>query len=511
MKTTGLYYYLQIPMDLTIIALLHVFLQPSLAALFTVEAEQTSYMSEYGGNVVLGCKFSSQPENPQNGLKVIWHWMTSNPQEVMRLEDSVESFASPKYHGRVKLLSDELKNGWAKLQISDLRITDSGSYQCFIQTTEGHDYKTISLSVGAPYKSITKRIETTAEGDKVVLTCQSEGYPESVVVWQNGNLQEHHPNTTTKPAPDNLFKVTSHIEVSSTEKNNYTCNFTKDGYSATFHIPDEILSPHGKNDVLIPVLCIGFLLAALGLGMVTYKHKKGSRSPSTRNCLVDDGENSTSATACLKRDKERELEEIVITEEENLRSHLKARYSEFSLTTKVRCDCDNFAAEELPHRLQNNEGLHVRLQDLLPKAGKVLLLEGPSSSGKTTVANILLSSWTDGAPKFFDGSFLDLLLYVNCSALRGDLFEEARTQLSLIDKVSAEELRTALAKSDKTLLLLDGYKEGNHFSDETLRRFLSDRGSCRVLVTSCPGDCPVLKQTLTTEGTLKLHMQSGKY
>lgn len=100
---------------------------------------------------------------------------------------------------------------------------------------------------------------------------------------------------------------------------------------------------------------------------------------------------------------------------------------------------------------------------------------------------------------------------MNCSALRGDLFEEARTQLSLIDKVSAEELRTALAKSDKTLLLLDGYKEGNHFSDETLRRFLSDRGSCRVLVTSCPGDCPVLKQTLTTEGTLKLHMQSGKY
>lgn len=38
---------------------------------------------------------------------------------------------------------------------------------------------------------------------------------------------------------------------------------------------DETLSPHGKNDVLIPVLCIGFLLAALGLGMVTYKHKKG--------------------------------------------------------------------------------------------------------------------------------------------------------------------------------------------------------------------------------------------
>lgn len=33
------------------------------------------------------------------------------------------------------------------LQISDLRITDSGTYQCLVQTTEGTDYKTITLSV----------------------------------------------------------------------------------------------------------------------------------------------------------------------------------------------------------------------------------------------------------------------------------------------------------------------------------------------------------------------------
>ncbi|MEQ2299371.1 hypothetical protein AMECASPLE_014440 [Ameca splendens] len=450
--------------------------------------------------------------NTHRDLKVIWHLMVTNQhQEVIRIENNLENIASPKYRGRVKLLTDELKNGWAKLQISDLRISDSGTYQCLVQTAEGSDYKTITLSVRAPYNSVSKKIERTAEGDKVVLTCKSEGYPQSPVVWHDGHLQRHSPNTTATTTPDSLFRVTSQIEVSSSEKNNYTCNFTKDGYSATFHIPDDIRHPPGKNDALITVLCLGIILTAIGLGVVTYRRRKGPRAPRTRICLIDDGEKSMSATPCLHRDKGSGLEDTVIAEVENLRSHLKAYYSEFFLTTKTRHHCDSFAAEELPPRLQNNEGLPVRLQGLLPNAGEILLLEGPPRSGKTTVANILLSSWTDAASKFFDASILDLFMYVNCSTVKADLFQEATSQLSLSEKISAEELRTVLSQSNKTLLLLDGYKEGNHCFDETLRRFLSERGACRILVTSCLGDCPVLKQTLKTEGTLKLQIQSAKY
>lgn len=89
-----------------------------LAALFTVEAEHTSYNSEYGGNVVMGCRFSSKPANSQNDLKVIWHWMDGSPdQEVIRLVGNLESSSSSKFKGRVKLLTDELKNSWAKIQV----------------------------------------------------------------------------------------------------------------------------------------------------------------------------------------------------------------------------------------------------------------------------------------------------------------------------------------------------------------------------------------------------------
>uniref|UniRef100_A0A3B3TS16 Ig-like domain-containing protein n=1 Tax=Poecilia latipinna TaxID=48699 RepID=A0A3B3TS16_9TELE len=262
-------------MDLVIIValvVLQVSLQPSLAALFTVEAEHTSYNSEYGGSVVMGCRFSSKPANPQNDLKVIWHLMDAGPdQEVIRLVNNLESSVSSKFKGRVKLLTDELKNSWAKIQVFLLFYYLFTSYELYKHT--GVDQMRCSLT---PYHSISKQIERTAEGDKVVLTCQSEGYPMSPVVWQDEHLQSYISNTTTTTTPDGLIKVVSQIEVSSSEKIKYTCNFTKDHSSATFHIPDDIPPRQGENDILIVVLCLGLVLTATGLGVVIYRRRKGN-------------------------------------------------------------------------------------------------------------------------------------------------------------------------------------------------------------------------------------------
>ncbi|KAM4528083.1 uncharacterized protein PAE49_000042 isoform 2-T2 [Odontesthes bonariensis] len=506
-------------MDLTLLVFLQVMLQPSLSVLFTVEAEQTMYKSEFGGNVVMGCRFSLKPSRPNSDLKVTWHWTTAAPfQEVIRIDNGAEHSTSQKYQGRVRLLTDELKDGWAKLEMSNLRMSDSGTYQCLVQTAEGTDYKTITLSVGAPYKSVTKRIETTPSGDKVLLTCQSEGYPQSSVVWSDGHMQRYSPNTSAVTTPDQLFKITSQIRVSSSEKNNYTCNFTSDGYSATFHVPDETAVPRGESDALIIALSIVIILIVIAVGLLIYRRRKGARARSTTNSLLDDLDRSTSAAAYLQTDKKNGGEGTVFVAgctEENLGSCLKEYYSEFSLSTETRQHCESFSVEELPRRLKNNEGQSVSLRDLLPEAGEVFLLEGPTGSGKTTVAQILLSSWTEG-PRLAPSNFPDLsdlghLVCVDCSMAKGDLLQETAAQLSLSEKISTQELRTVLTSSGRSLLLLDGYREGNSVFDESLSRFLSERGHCSLLITSCSGHCPTLTETLGTDRVLKLQMPSARY
>ncbi|XP_076613405.1 butyrophilin subfamily 2 member A2-like isoform X2 [Chaetodon auriga] len=511
-------------MDWTLIVLLQVMFQPSLSVFFTVEAERTRYESEFGGDVVMGCRFQPKPSNPDDHLKVRWHWITSTLfrefREVYRMDNGVEQLAtqSPDYQGRARLLTEELEEGWAKLQISRLRINDSGTYQCMVQTGEGADYKTITLSVKAPYKEGTKHIEKSAGKDEVLLTCQSKGYPESSVRWQDGHLLRINASTTVVSTPDQLFKVTSEIRVQASDKNNYTCSFTNDGYSATFHIPDELPVPHVKNDAPIIVLSVGVIMVGIIVAVFMYRRRKGFSAQGTRNFLVNGRGRSVCTLGCLQVEKENE-EEITAFDgsrtEENLGAFVKTHYSGVYLSADARRHLDTFSVEELPQRLQNKNGQPVTLQALLPEAGETLFLEGPPGSGKTTTARILVSSWTKGPThslaRVLDLSTIGLLLYVDCSKVKGDLFQEIATQLSLTEKISTEdELRTVLTRSGEVLLLLDGYREGNPIFDESLKRLLSERRGCRVLVTACPGQCPILKDTIGTEGVLELQTRTVK-
>ncbi|KAA8584226.1 hypothetical protein FQN60_008011 [Etheostoma spectabile] len=316
-------------------------------------------------------------------------------------------------------------------------------------------------------------------------------------MWQDGHQRKLSSNTTAILTPDQLFKVTSEIRVSSSDKNNYTCIFANDVCSATFHIPDEIPVPRVKNDALIIVLSIGVIMVVIIVVMLMYRQQKGSRTKSTRNLLVNSQRSVPAAACCM---------------EEHLGAFLKAHYSDSSLSTEVRRHCDAFCVEELPHKLQNNKDQPVNLQALLPEAGETLFLEGPSGSGKTTVAHILVSSWTEmhthALSNLLDLSTLRLLLYVDCSKVKDGLFPEILIQLSLTEQISGDELRAILTRSSEALLLLDGYREGKHFFDKSLRKFLMEKRGCRVLVMACPGHCPTLKDTVGTEGVLQLQTQS---
>lgn len=97
----------------------------------TVEAEQARYESEFGGDVVMGCRFQPKLSNPLEYLKVTWHWITAtSSREVYRKDNSPESLASqhPDYQGRVTFFTEELQEGWAKIKVRKLSRQVTGRF-----------------------------------------------------------------------------------------------------------------------------------------------------------------------------------------------------------------------------------------------------------------------------------------------------------------------------------------------------------------------------------------------
>ncbi|KAM9793386.1 programmed cell death 1 ligand 2-like isoform 2-T2 [Syngnathus typhle] len=214
--------------------------QPCLQVLFTADAERVSYSAQMGGEVLMGCHFYPLSPHPYEDLMVAWYWSSrASPRLVSRLERGLEQDSSqhPDFKGRARLLTEEIKDGRAVLQLSRLRINDSGNYQCVVRTRNGADYKHIQLSVTAPYKTVTKTISKMVTGGKLVLNCQSEGYPMSTVAWEDGHGRNLNASTSVVTTEEGLYRITSGIQVGSSQKNNYTCRFDSSSTSATFLIP----------------------------------------------------------------------------------------------------------------------------------------------------------------------------------------------------------------------------------------------------------------------------------
>ncbi|XP_035632651.1 programmed cell death 1 ligand 1-like isoform X2 [Oncorhynchus keta] len=286
-------------MEQAFLLVLQVVLWPTLAALFTVEVDSPFHVAEFRGVVTMGCRFQPGGQGPD--LSVIWHRIWPPPVvEVYRLENRQEDLTSqnPQYRGRVRLVTEEITNGWAKIEVSMLRINDSGIYQCLVEMA-GADYKQTTLTVKASYKTIVKSMKRR-RGDEVELVCESEGYPLATMTWKDRSLGNIKSNDTTVRTPDQLFQVTSTITVKSSDKNNYTCALVEEGEvpkgpSARFDIPDEIdlpLAMHSKSKcdtlsiALGTSLTVAMVIAAAIFGYRRRRGRPGDPSTPSTNTLL---------------------------------------------------------------------------------------------------------------------------------------------------------------------------------------------------------------------------------
>ncbi|KAM7026060.1 programmed cell death 1 ligand 1 isoform 4-T4 [Acridotheres tristis] len=200
------------------------------SALFTVEVPQQLYTVEYGSNVTMECRFPVNGSVDLELLSVVWEqkrqgWLKSKEVYTFRNGKALCQSQHPDYIGRASLLHSELNLGRAILQITNMKITDAGSYLCLIDY-QGVDYKYIALEVKASYRRINTQVMRIPGEDKFILTCQSEGFPLADVFWQNKNFNLSGPaNTTYTLTADGLYNVTSILTLKTNTSENYTCVF----------------------------------------------------------------------------------------------------------------------------------------------------------------------------------------------------------------------------------------------------------------------------------------------
>ncbi|XP_019210371.2 glutamic acid-rich protein [Oreochromis niloticus] len=252
-----------------------------------------------GDDIILPCNLD--PVMDAFGLAVEWARADLDPRFVLLSRHGVdlESKKHPSYTSRTSLFTDELKNGNISLKISKVKLSDEGTYRCFVPELDR--YTTVQLVVGAA-SSPAAWINSTISS-RVVLQCESAGwYPEPELLWLDGegNLLSAGPTETLR-GPDDLYTVSSRVTVEKRHSNNITCRVqqrnTNQSRETHIHVPDDffiVISPSSPpsnptNDPNIIAVVIGALVVLILILAVSFVVWKKRRAKCKKKKSEEDG------------------------------------------------------------------------------------------------------------------------------------------------------------------------------------------------------------------------------
>ncbi|XP_051799751.1 butyrophilin subfamily 3 member A3-like isoform X2 [Acanthochromis polyacanthus] len=222
-----------------------------------------------GEDIILPCYL--KPVLNAFAMTVEWARPDLNPRFVLVWRDGLEleSEKNPLYSSRTSLFTDELKHGNISLKLSSVKLSDQGTYSCFVPDLD-RDSR-IQLVAGAA-SSLVNISEISRNSSAVELECESAGwYPEPEVLWMDGegNLLSAGPTETVR-GPDGLYAVSSRVTVEKRHSNKLTCrvqqNNIKQNRETWIHVPDDFVtdppppSPSSSSVAAIIGLIVAIML-----------------------------------------------------------------------------------------------------------------------------------------------------------------------------------------------------------------------------------------------------------
>uniref|UniRef100_A0AAQ6IQM8 Ig-like domain-containing protein n=1 Tax=Anabas testudineus TaxID=64144 RepID=A0AAQ6IQM8_ANATE len=210
---------------------------------------QTEPLATVGESAVLPCYL----ETPVDATDMIVDWrrpdlspgfihMWRNNKEILK------DFKQPSYTGRTSLLINKLKHGDVSLKLSRVRLSDEGTYRCFIPALGEESF--VELIVGSVSTPSIEVISNTS--GRLVLQCESKGwYPEPELLWLDaeGKILSAGPTETVR-GPDDLYTVSSRVTVEKRHSNNIICRVQQRNINQTRETQIVVKCKNNKYKVL---------------------------------------------------------------------------------------------------------------------------------------------------------------------------------------------------------------------------------------------------------------------
>ncbi|CAM5158547.1 unnamed protein product [Eretmochelys imbricata] len=176
-----------------------------------------------GENIVLPCHLS--PRISAENMEV--RWFRSEFFSVVHLyHGGKDQYGEqmPDYHERTELLKDGILDGNVSLQILNIRSSDEGQYNCFVQDGSFYEEALLELKIAGLGSAPLISVEGHQDGG-IRVVCRSAGwYPEPEVLWKDFNGQRLPSLSETKSRGDNnLFETETALIITEHSNQNLSC------------------------------------------------------------------------------------------------------------------------------------------------------------------------------------------------------------------------------------------------------------------------------------------------
>uniref|UniRef100_A0A8C3TNJ4 Ig-like domain-containing protein n=1 Tax=Catharus ustulatus TaxID=91951 RepID=A0A8C3TNJ4_CATUS len=159
------------------------------------------------------------PFQPGRDLVIQWSKENKKVHSYYYQKDQLEE-QDPHYRGRTHLFYENIRNGNASLKLSNLSMTDEGSYSCYVGTTQHHTEVEVLLHVQGPSSYALEYQKTNTERRLKCFAFLT--YPAPNISWVQGNvsIQETHREETRN---GDLYSVRSDKDIINTT-DTYCCH-----------------------------------------------------------------------------------------------------------------------------------------------------------------------------------------------------------------------------------------------------------------------------------------------